>query len=187
MVGVVSNSRMRSTTVLNQLVSAASSGSSQLRSVRHTRLLPLPAGSNRWVSSALAQAPHATWLTTRNLRPCFLNKERGRHRRLPLSVLPNPRRALPCLTTPSRAVPCPAMPSHARSVSLYYSSPALPNHARPGLDFHALLRQTMPYLGLFDFFDIRFSEPTEHTAFFRTPVPDPDLAAGNVQPLKQLA
>ena len=43
----VSYWRMRSTTVLNQFISSANFGSSQLRSVRHTRLLPLPAGSNR--------------------------------------------------------------------------------------------------------------------------------------------
>jgi len=97
-----------------------------------------------------------------------------------------PSRALPCLTTTSRAEPCPAVPSHARSVSLYYSNPALPNHAQPGLDFYALLCHTMPYLGLFGFFDIRFIEPTEHTAFLWTPVPEPNLAAGNVQPLKQM-
>ena len=48
----VSNSWIPSTTVLNHPISTANWGPSQLRSVLHTRLLPLTAGANRRVFSA---------------------------------------------------------------------------------------------------------------------------------------
>ena len=64
-----------------------------------------------------------------------------------------PYHAKPIRTLPRHAKPCP------ERFALLLPSPALPYlarpHAKPGLDFHALLRQTMPYLGLFDFFDFR--------------------------------
>ena len=105
--------------------------------------------------------------------------------------------ALPHQAEPYPAPPCQAMPGAFRSTTQALPYHTSPNHTQPGLDFHALIRhtmpyranpsQTMPYHGLFSFLDIRCSEPAEHTAFLRTPVPEPNLAAGNVQPLKQMA